>query len=68
MDQTARKVFVPKRTTLTELGLKMAQILNITSHEDFSFFQLTDGLDTHRLLPDHAVISQLFDKWAKVTS
>eukprot|EP00397_Hematodinium_sp_SG-2012_P000534 GEMP01000535.1.p1 GENE.GEMP01000535.1~~GEMP01000535.1.p1 ORF type:complete len:1693 (+),score=408.54 GEMP01000535.1:315-5393(+) len=66
MDETARKVFISKRATLTDLGNKMPVVLNISLPEDFSFFQLTDGLDTHRLLPDHAVISQLLDKWSKL--
>jgi len=67
MDQTARQTFVSKNDTLRELGGIMAEIVGITTNAaDFSFFQVTEGLDAHRLLPDQAVISQLFEKWAKL--
>jgi len=37
-----------------------------TNPHEFSFFQLTEGLESHRLLPDHANVWQLFDKWQKL--
>eukprot|EP00397_Hematodinium_sp_SG-2012_P000398 GEMP01000398.1.p1 GENE.GEMP01000398.1~~GEMP01000398.1.p1 ORF type:complete len:1716 (+),score=392.76 GEMP01000398.1:66-5213(+) len=67
MDQTARQTFVSKTTTLRELTGIMSEMVGICSTAaDFSFFQVTEGLDAHRLLPDQAVISQLFMKWEKL--
>ena len=38
--------------SLSELGEKLAAQLNIcTNPHEFSFFQMTDGLDQHRLIP-----------------
>jgi len=64
MDDTVKKVACTVKTDLEELGVKLAQQLSVTTNpHEFSFFQITEGLDSHRLLPDHANVSQLFEKW-----
>eukprot|EP00913_Durusdinium_trenchii_P014661 g13755.t1 len=41
---------------------KMHEIIR----QDFACFQMTDGLQTHRLLPDATQLAMLEEKWAKL--
>ena len=67
MDDTTRKVYIDTDCSLSQLTEKLSTVLNIsTNPHEFSFFQLTEGLESHRLLPDHANVLQLFDKWQKL--
>jgi myosin heavy subunit len=68
IDNSARKLIVKRSTTLDKLGEKMGETLKIFKHSDFSFFQLTEGLETHRLLPSHTVLAKLLDKWEQLKS
>lgn len=66
IDHSTRKVHAPKSATLTELAQRVAGQLRVSNASDFSFFQLTEGLETHRLLPDTTVLSTLAQKWDKL--
>merc|ERR1712232_342071 len=66
IDHSTRKVHAPKTATLTELAQRVAGQLRGSNASDFSFFQLTEGLETHRLLPDTTVLSTLAQKWDKL--
>lgn len=63
IDFTSRKLFVPKSCTLEQLSERMAQQLRIGSAKDFCLFQVTEGLEMHRLLPDNVSVSMLHQKW-----
>lgn len=66
IDNSTRKVYIKQSATLGKLGMRMAEQLKIHHGSDFSFFQLTEGLETHRLLPDVTVLSQISQKWLKL--
>eukprot|EP00435_Cladocopium_sp_Y103_P015618 s2479_g3.t2 len=40
--------------------------LHRSLYQDFACFQMTDGLQTHRLLPDGTQLAMLEEKWAKL--
>ena len=49
MDDSQRRIFIDGDCTLQELTDKLAAQLTITTNpHEFSFFQLTEGLDSHR--------------------
>jgi len=66
IDNSVRKVHVQKTANLETLGEKLAEQLKVHNGRDFSFYQLTDGLELHRLLPENSVIHTLFQKWQKI--
>merc|ERR1712113_733854 len=66
IDHSTRKVHAPRGATLAELAQRVAGQLRVGNASDFSFFQLTEGLETHRLLPDTTVLSTLEQKWEKL--
>jgi len=66
IDNSTRKIYIKHSATLGKLGMRMAEQLKIHHGSQFSFFQLTEGLETHRLLPDVTVISQINQKWQKL--
>jgi len=68
IDHTSRKVHVPKGSTLEQLAERMAQQLRITNAKEFGFFQMTEGLQMHRLLPDSVSVSLIFQKWETLKS
>uniref|UniRef100_A0A7S4SFA2 Myosin motor domain-containing protein n=1 Tax=Alexandrium monilatum TaxID=311494 RepID=A0A7S4SFA2_9DINO len=63
IDLTSRKVLAPEGSTLEQLGERAALQLRITDAKDFCFFQMTEGLEMHRLLPDSVPVATLFRKW-----
>merc|ERR1712137_475173 len=66
IDHSTRKVHAPRGATLAELAQRVATQLRVGNASDFSFFQMTEGLETHRLLPDTTVLSTLEQKWDKL--
>jgi len=66
IDNSTRKVTIKSSTDLAQLGVILADQLRINKPQDFAFFQVTSGLDSHRLLPDNAIVSQLLAKWSKL--
>jgi len=66
IDNSIRKVFIKPSSTLEQVGQTVAAQLKVHRHADFSFFQVTDGLETHRLLPESTVVSKLLEKWDKL--
>jgi len=66
IDNSTRKVFIGENSTLKTLCERVAEKLKISNFKDFSFFQMTDGLDTHRLLPEQTVLCTLSEKWKKL--
>lgn len=66
MDNSTRKLHVPQDATLRDLGDRLAAQLRIHSARDFRFFQRTDGLDMHRLLPESTLLSTVTEKWARL--
>jgi len=66
IDASSRRIRAPASSTLHQLGEITAATLKIGAASDFAFFQVTEGLDAHRLLPDTTVISTLLAKWKKL--
>jgi len=66
IDHSTRKIHVPPNSTLAQLGERLAAQLRISTARDFGFFQMTQGLEMHRLLPNATVLSILTQKWAKL--
>jgi len=66
IDHSTRKVHAPQSTTLAGLGARMSEQLGLYHPKDFGFFQMTDGLESHRLLPNSAVLSTLTKKWERL--
>jgi hypothetical protein len=66
IDNNCRKVTINKNTTLGDLGEVMAKTIGVSNSKDFCFFQLTENIDTHRLLPDNLQLDELSDKWIKL--
>jgi len=66
IDGSMRKLKVKTVTNLEKLSEKMAELMKIHKKGDFSFFQVTDGMETHRLLPEHAQLQKLFQKWEQL--
>lgn len=66
IDHSVRKVRMPRSCTLRQLKERLGEQLRIGNVEDFTFFQMTDGLQTHRLLPDGTQLAMLEEKWAKL--
>jgi len=66
IDNSTRKVYIQQDATLGDLAKKMAEQLKIHNSSDFSFFQLTEGLETHRLLPETTILLTLSQKWMKL--
>ena len=67
IDNSTRKVYIDGGCSLGQLTECLASHIGITHcPNEFSFFQLTDGIDSHRMLPDHVNVWQLFRKWQKV--
>mmetsp|Transcript_40494 Transcript_40494/g.109446 ORF Transcript_40494/g.109446 Transcript_40494/m.109446 type:complete len:1073 (-) Transcript_40494:203-3421(-) len=64
IDHTSRKLHIPKGTTLEQLAERMSQQLRIDNSKDFCLFQMTEGLEMHRLLPGSVGVTTLFEKWA----
>lgn len=66
IDSSARKINCASSSTLSQLGKSVAEQLRVNNAEAFSFFQMIDGVDAHRLLPDNIVLATLLPKWAKL--
>eukprot|EP00437_Effrenium_voratum_P048200 CAMPEP_0181535406 /NCGR_PEP_ID=MMETSP1110-20121109/74238_1 /TAXON_ID=174948 /ORGANISM="Symbiodinium sp., Strain CCMP421" /LENGTH=1595 /DNA_ID=CAMNT_0023666783 /DNA_START=55 /DNA_END=4840 /DNA_ORIENTATION=+ len=66
IDHSVRKVHMPRASTLQQLKVRLAEQLRIGAVEEFACFQMTDGLETHRLLPESTPLSMLEEKWAKL--
>lgn len=66
IDHSVRKVHMPRACTLRQLKERLGEQLRIGNVEDFACFQMTDGLQTHRLLPDATQLAMLEEKWAKL--
>eukprot|EP00929_Paragymnodinium_shiwhaense_P007738 TRINITY_DN111650_c0_g1_i1.p1 TRINITY_DN111650_c0_g1~~TRINITY_DN111650_c0_g1_i1.p1 ORF type:complete len:1685 (+),score=409.16 TRINITY_DN111650_c0_g1_i1:39-5057(+) len=66
IDNSTRKIHVRRDADLAQLGEKLSEILKIHNGMDFTFFQLTEGLDTHRLLPENTALEALSEKWLKL--
>lgn len=63
IDNSTRKLHVQQSSTIGDVRDKVAEQLRILQVRDFSLFQQTDGLETHRLLPDSVMIEKLFQTW-----
>jgi len=66
IDRSIRKVHVSQDATLKQLSERLSKQLRITSAQDFGLFQVTEGLEMHRLLPDETVLSVLLPKWRQL--
>jgi len=66
IDRSIRKVHLSEDATLKQLAVKLARQLRITSAQDFGLFQMTEGLEMHRLLPDETMLSVLLPKWRQL--
>lgn len=66
IDYSTRKLTMPTTATLSDLATRAAEQLKISTPEDFAFFQVTDGLDQHRLLPGQCSLALLDERWAKL--
>eukprot|EP00931_Biecheleriopsis_adriatica_P077621 TRINITY_DN51141_c0_g1_i1.p1 TRINITY_DN51141_c0_g1~~TRINITY_DN51141_c0_g1_i1.p1 ORF type:complete len:412 (-),score=49.79 TRINITY_DN51141_c0_g1_i1:367-1602(-) len=66
IDHSIRRVHVLRSSTLLQLKEKVAQTLRISAVEEYAFFQMTDGIETHRLLHDSMSLASLEQKWAKL--
>ncbi|OLP90907.1 putative E3 ubiquitin-protein ligase HERC2 [Symbiodinium microadriaticum] len=60
------KVMIPRSSTLRQLKEKVGEQLRIGGVEDFSFYQMIEGLDHHRMLPDSVLLSVIETKFAKL--
>jgi len=66
VDGSSQHMYVPVRMTLDQLGAQTAVRLGVRRASDFSFFQLLDGCDTPRMLPDHLIVPEMCDKWTQL--
>jgi len=66
IDNSSRKIFVLESETLATLRERMLEQVKTSAGHEFAFFQVTDRLDVHRLLPDTTVLGTLFQKWRKL--
>ncbi|CAE7733806.1 myoI, partial [Symbiodinium sp. CCMP2456] len=66
IDYSVRKVMIPRSSTLRQLKEKVGEQLRIGALEDFSFYQMIEGLDHHRMLPDSVLLSVIETKFAKL--
>jgi len=66
IDYSVRKVMIPRTSTLRQLKEQVGGQLRIAALEDFAFYQMIDGLDHHRLLPDSVLLSVIETKFAKL--
>jgi hypothetical protein len=66
IDDSWRRLHAPPFCTLGELRNRLCEQLRISSVDDFTLFQHTEGLDLDRFLPEKAQIGILQEKWAKL--
>jgi len=66
VDGSSQQMYVPVKMTVGELTLQTGARLGVRHVLDFSFFQLLDGCDAPRLLPDHLVVTEMCDKWQQL--
>eukprot|EP00930_Biecheleria_cincta_P038191 TRINITY_DN26242_c0_g1_i1.p1 TRINITY_DN26242_c0_g1~~TRINITY_DN26242_c0_g1_i1.p1 ORF type:complete len:1684 (-),score=375.50 TRINITY_DN26242_c0_g1_i1:457-5508(-) len=66
VDHSTRKVHIERSATLEQLSQRLCEQLRVTQTEEFGFFQMTDGLESHRLLPQTLVLSAVEEKWSKL--
>ena len=66
MDDGVRKMKVNPTRTLGQISQLVGHVLDIKSGEQYCFFQLTDGLDVHRLLPETVVVMDIFEKFSRM--
>jgi len=63
IDNTTRKVRIAPSASLQQLGERVAESLKIHRPRDFCFFQITDGIMAHRLMPEQTVLSDVLKSW-----
>lgn len=63
IDNSTRKIHIEASATLGHLSMKLGERVKVGRIRDFGFFQLTDGLETHRPLSDSVVLARLSEKW-----
>jgi hypothetical protein len=68
IDSSTRRLHTAAASNLMQLGKQVAEQLRVEKAEEFSFFQMIEGVDAHRLLPDTIVLSSLLPKWKKLAS
>lgn len=68
IDSSTRKVTIASSSTLSQLGKQVAQQLKVHNADEFSFFQMIEGVDAHRLLPDNISLATLLPKWQALMS
>jgi len=66
IDNSTRKLHVSAKARFSEIGERLCEQLRITTPREFAFFQVTDGIDMHRLMPDVVRIDAVLAKWAKL--
>lgn len=66
VDGSCQHVYVPVTMTIGELAIQTGVRLGVRHASDFSFFQLLDGCEAPRLLPDHLVVPDMCEKWAQL--
>jgi len=66
IDDSWRRLRAPPFCTLGELRNRLCEQLRISSVDDFTLFQHTEGLDMDRFVPEKAQIGILQEKWAKL--
>lgn len=68
IDSSARRIKIAASATLSQLGKEVANQLRVNTPEEFSFFQMIEGVDAHRLLPDNISLATLLPKWETLMS
>jgi len=66
IDNSTRKLHVKLNSTLAQMADQVATMLRIHHSKDFAFFQLTEGLASHRLLAESCEIATVVEKWKKL--
>jgi len=66
IDSSVRRVRVPQSSTLAQLVEITAAQLGIHRAQDFALFQVTDGMEAHRLLPEATVVASLMQRLKKL--
>lgn len=65
IDHSTRRIRIQSSSNLACLGKQVAEQLKVHNCDCFSFFQMIEGVDAHRLLPDNIVLARLLEKWKR---
>mmetsp|Transcript_66237 Transcript_66237/g.175467 ORF Transcript_66237/g.175467 Transcript_66237/m.175467 type:complete len:1736 (-) Transcript_66237:104-5311(-) len=66
IDNSTRKIHIDQHATLEQLGEKLAEQMKISRASDFSFYQVIEGMEFHRLMTRTTELAKLSSKWQSI--